>query len=181
MSQYLSDNNVPASQAYTFQAPAGIPGAISRVDESSVEPILLKPSGSPSVTAQSFGIPMVYAVGGATQWQASNVATDFAGILVRQAPGISENSQALTGNIPEAAQIQGLLVRGYCSVLCYYGTPVRGQAPYIRTVATANNMNVGTFDATSDGSNNVQLTPTQATWASDGKDSNNNAELRVYR
>jgi hypothetical protein len=178
---YLSNNNTPANQAYTFGAPAGIPGAISRADETSVEPAQLIASGSPSATAQAFGLAMVYATGGITQWGGSNVAADFAGVLVRQAPGITDNDSGLTGNIPEAAQIQGLLVRGYVTIYCGYGTPVRGQAPYVRTVATANNMNVGTFDATSDGSNNVQLSTTQATWATDGKDANNNAELRVYR
>lgn len=179
--QYLSDNNVPSAQAYTFAAPAGVPGSLSRTDESSVEPAMLKANAS-TFFPQSFGVAMTYRTGGIGLWDAASVAADFAGVLVRQAPGISENDQGLTGNVPEQAQVQGLLVRGYISVLCVYGTPVRGAAPYVRSVLTANNMvGIGTFDATGDSSNNVVLTATQATWATDGKDPNNNAELRVYR
>ena len=142
---------------------------------------MLIQSGSPLAYAQSFGIAMVYATGGITQWGGSNVAADFAGVLVRQAPGISTNDAALTGNIPNAVQVQAMIVRGYGNVLCGYGTPARGGVVYVRTIANSNNENVGTFDATSDSGNNVALSTTQATWSSDGKDANNNAELRVAR
>jgi hypothetical protein len=175
----ITNNNVPTAQAYTYQAPAGVPGDITRTDESNTEPAML--IAVSSVYAQSFGIAMVYASGGISQWGGSNVQADFAGVLVRQAPGISDNSDALTGNIPNAVQVQGLLVRGYINVLCGYGTPARGGLVYVRTVANSNNENVGTFDATSDGGNNVVLSVTQATWATDGKDGSNNAELRVAR
>jgi hypothetical protein len=174
----ISNNSVPSAQAYTYQAPAGVPGDITRTDESNTEPAMLIANGS-SVFAQSFGIAMVYNTGGITQW-GSNVQADFAGVLVRQI-GISDSSDGLTGNIPNAVQVQALLVRGYINVLCGYGTPARGGAVYVRTIANSNNENVGTFDATSDGSNNVVLTVTQASWATDGKDGSNNAELRVAR
>jgi hypothetical protein len=175
----ITNNSVPTAQAYTFQAPAGVPGDITRVDESSVEPAMLVAVAA--VFAQSYGIAMVYASGGISQVGAGFAAADFAGVLVRQAPGISESGDGLTGNIPMAVQVQGLLVRGYINVLCVYGTPTRGGVVYVRTISTSNNTQLGTFDATSDSSNNVALTLTQATWAADGKDANNNAELRVYR
>jgi hypothetical protein len=180
----VTNNTVPQSQAYTYSAPAGVPGDVSRPGDSKVEPGMLQPVAS--VYAQSYGIAMVDVAGGFAQFGPGNAATDFAAVLVRQAPGISENDQGLTGNIPNAVQTQGLLVQGYINVLCGYGTPTRGLGAgggvvYVRTVANANNPNVGTFDATSDPGNNVALTATQATWATDGKDSNNNAELRVWR
>lgn len=178
----ITNNAVPSAQAYTFQAPAGVPGDITRVDESSVEPAML--IAVSSVFAQSFGIAMVYASGGISQWGGSNVAADFAGVLVRQAPGIADSASSDSstgGGIPNSVQVQGLLVRGYVNVLCVYGTPARGGVVYVRTVANGNNGSVGTFDATSDGGNNVALSLTQASWATDGKDANNNAELRVYR
>lgn len=174
----ISNNSVPTAQAYTFQAPAGVPGDITSVDESSVEPAMLVAVAS--VYAQSFGIAMVYGTGGISQVGAGFAAADFAGVLVRQI-GISESGDGLTGNIPNAVQVQGLLVRGYINVLCVYGTPARGGIVYVRTISTSNNTSLGTFDATSDSSNNVALSLTQATWAADGKDGNNNAELRVYR
>lgn len=178
----VTNNSVPSPQAYTYSAPAGIAGAITRADESSVEPAMLEAISS--VFANAFGIPMVYASDGAgiQQWGASNVAADLAGFLVRQAPAISENGDGL-GGAPNPVQVQGLMVRGYMNVVCVYGTPVRGQLVYVRTVANSNNETVGTLDATADAGNNVALTTAglTVTWASNGKDSNNNAELRVAR
>lgn len=176
----IGNNSVPTAQAYTFQAPAGVPGDVTRVDDTNVEPAQLVAVST--VFAQSFGIAMVYAAGGISQVGAGFAAADFAGVLVRQAPGIDGgNGDALTGTIPNAVQIQGLCVRGYINVLCVYGTPARGGIVYVRTISTSNNTQLGTFDATSDSSNNVALSLTQASWASDGKDANNNAELRVAR
>jgi hypothetical protein len=40
---------------------------------------------------------------------------------------------------------------------------------------------VGAFRADDDGSNAIELTATQAEWASDGKDADGNAELRIAR
>jgi hypothetical protein len=177
-----ANNTIPSAQAYTTSAPVGVPGDITRQLESNVEPAML--IAISSVYAANFGIAMVYATGGISQWGGSNVQADFAGVLVREVPGISGSSadDALTsGGTPNPDQPQGLLVRGYICVQCVYGTPARGGLVYVRTVSTSNNTHVGTFDATSDSSNNVVLTVTQATWACDGKDSSNNAELRVYR
>lgn len=175
----IGNNSLPTPQAYTFQAPAGVPGDITRPDESNTEPAML--IAISTVYAQSFGIAMVYATGGISQVGSGFAAADFAGVLVRQAPGISESGDGLTGNIPNSVQVQALIVRGYVNVLCVYGTPARGGIVYVRSISTSNNTLVGTFDATSDSSNNVALSLTQASWASDGKDANNNAELRLAR
>lgn len=176
----VSNNSVPTAQAYTFQAPAGVPGDITRVDETNVEPAML--IAIASVYAASYGIAMVNNTGGISQVGAGFAAADFAGVLARSAPQISDsNSDALTGTAPLSVQVQNLVVRGYINVLCVYGTPARGGVVYVRTISTSNNTSLGTFDATSDSSNNVALSLTQASWASDGKDANNNAELRVAR
>lgn len=176
----LGNNQLPTPQAYTFQAPAGVPGDITRVDETNTEAAMLVAIST--VYAGSAGIAMVYASGGISQVGAGFAAADFAGVLVRQAPGIDgSNGDALTGTAPSPFQVQSMVVRGYISVLCVYGTPARGGVVYVRTVSTSNNTQLGTFDATSDSSNNVALSLTQASWATDGKDANNNAELRVAR
>lgn len=176
----VSNNSVPSAQAYTFQAPAGVPGDVTRVDESNVEPAMLVAIAS--VYAGSYGIAMVYNGDGISQVGAGFAAADFAGVLSRQAPSIDgSNGDALTGTAPLSVQVQGLLVRGYINVLCVYGTPVRGGVVYVRTISSVNNTQLGTFDATSDSTNNVALSLTQASWASSGKDGNNNAELRVAR
>lgn len=180
----MSNNTVPSPQAYTLSAPAGFAGDITRQLETNVEPAMLVAVSA--VFAQSYGIAMVYVAGGISQWGGSNVQADFAGVLVREIPGIagsisSDTAAPPDGGIPNPDQAQGLAVRGYLAVICGYGTPARGGLVYVRTVSSVNNTAVGTFDATSDGGNNVVLTIAQATWASDGKDSNNIAELRIAR
>lgn len=170
--------------SYTLQAPTGVQGDISRADETSVEPAMLIQSGSPLAFAQSFGIPLVYASGGVTQYQTSNVAADFAGVLVRQAPGIAgsiASDASFSPSVPNPVQVQGMAVRGYVNVICQYGTPVRGGIVYIRTAATSGSRLLGGFEATSDPGNNVALSLTQASWATDGFDASLNAELRIAR
>lgn len=165
--------------AYLYQAPTGVAGDVTRVDESNVEPAMLVAVST--VFAQAFGIPMAAVAGGISQWQGSNVAADFVGILTRAVPSISGNfNQGLDNAAPNPVVPQGLLVRGYASVKCPTGTPARNGIVYIRTVASGGKL-IGDLEATSDPGNNVALSTTQATWASDGKDADNNAEIRVAR
>lgn len=166
--------------AYLYQAPTGIPGDITRTDETNVEPALLV--AATGVFAQKFGQPMKYVAGGIQQFNGGAEApADFAGVLVREVPSISGNSlSGFTDNIPNPDQIQGLAVRGYVSVFCARGTPSRGGAVFVQTVANGG-VAVGEFCASDDGSNAIELTATQAEWATDGKDADGNAELRIAR
>lgn len=170
------------TQAYLFQAPTGVPGDITRTDESNVEPIMLVAASS--VFAQAFGIPLKYVSGGAQQFNGgAETAADFAGVLVREVPSIAGSSASdasFAGTVPNADYPQGLCVRGYVSVLCAAGTPARGGIVYIQIVASGG-VAVGSFRASSDGGNAVALTPAQAEWATDGKDADGNAELRIAR
>lgn len=165
--------------AYLYSAPAGVPGDITRVDETNVEPAMLVAVSS--TYAQAFGIPMKYATNGISQIEAGDEAADFAGVLVREVPSISGNSnQGLDNTVPNPDQVNGLAVRGYVAVKCTQGTPARGGIVYMRVEADTGKA-VGDFEATSDTTKSVALSATQATWASDGKDANNNAELRIAR
>lgn len=165
--------------AYLYSAPAGVPGDITRVDETNVEPArLIANSGT---FAQAFGIPMKYASGGITQMGTGDAATDFAGVLIREVPSISGNTlQGFNNTVPNSLQINGLAVRGYVNVKCTQGTPARGGVVYVRVVADTGKA-VGDFEAVSDTTKSVALSTTQATWAVDGKDANNNTELRIAR
>lgn len=164
--------------SYAFSAPNGVPGSVTRVDESNVEPAMLVAASG--TYAQKFGIPMKYVTGGIQQFNGGAEApADFAGVLVREAPSISGNTLAgFDDNTPNPDQVQGLIVRGYVSVKCTSGTPARGGAVYVQTVASGG-IAVGDFRTTDDGSNAILLD--NVTWASDGKDSSNNAEIRIAR
>lgn len=168
--------------AYLFQAPTGVPGDITRTDESNVEPIML--IAVSTVFAQAFGIPLKYTTGGAQQFNGgAETAASFAGVLIREVPSIAGSSASdasFDGTVPNPDVPQGILVRGYVSVKCVSGTPARGGAVYVQIIASGG-VAVGAFRADADGGNAVLLTPTQAEWATDGKDADNNAELRVAR
>lgn len=166
--------------AYLYNAPAGVAGDITRVDETSVEPARL--IAVSAVYAQAYGIPMKYATGGISQIASGDAATVFAGILARTAPEISGNAnQGFDNTIPNPETIQNFVVRGYVSVKCVVGTPARGGVVYMQSVANGG-VAVGAFRADgTDSGNAVALTLAQASWSVDGKDSDNNAEIRVAR
>lgn len=166
--------------AYLFTAPNGVAGDVTRSDETNVEPAMLVAAGG--VFAQAFGIPMKYVSGGIQQFNGgAETAPDFAGVLIREVPSISGNSNSgFTDDIPNSKQPAGLAVRGYVSVLCAHGTPARGGSVYVQIIANAG-VGVGSFRADADGGNTILLTAAQAEWASDGKDADNNAELRIAR
>lgn len=170
---------IPTSQAYLYSAPAGVPGDVTRVDETNVEPAeLIAVSGT---FAQAFGIPLKYASGGVSQFSGGETAADFAAVLVREVPSIPGGAgNELDGTVPNPNVPNGIAVRGYVSVKCTQGTPARGGIVYVRVTASGGK-NIGDFEAASDTSLSVALSATQASWASDGKDANNNAELRVAR
>lgn len=170
------------SPAYLFQAPSGIPGDITRPDETNVEPAML--IAVSTVYAQKFGIPVKYTTGGVQQFNGgAETAPDFAGVLVREVPGIAGSSASdasFASAVPNPDQPQGIAVRGYVSVLCVSGTPARGGVVYVQIIA-AGGFSVGDFRADADGGNTIALTATQAEWAATGKDADNNAELRIAR
>lgn len=164
--------------AYLYQAPVGVAGDITRVDETNVEPAMLVAASA--VYAQAFGIPLKYTTGGVQQFNGgAEVAADFAGILVREVPSISGNAlSSFTNTIPNPDQVQGMAVRGYVNVVCAAGTPVRGTLAYIQIIASGG-VGVGSFRASSDGGNAIATT--NVTWSADGKDADGNAEVRIAR
>lgn len=172
------------SPAYLKQAPTGVVGDITRVDESNVESVMLvNNSGYPVV-----GMGVKYATGGVSI-PSGDAATTFAGLLVREVPGISNASSddaSFAAQTPLVTQVQGLMVRGYATVICAAGTPARGGVVYWQ-VTDNGGVKAGSFRADgTDSGNAVALTATQAEWASDGvgpdgSGNTNLAEIRVAR
>ena len=168
--------------SYLYQAPSGVPGDVTRKDESNIEPAMLV-----SPYPANYGTAMKFAVGangtGVTPMVAADVATSFCGVLTRSAPSISGSSvnENISVNLPNSSEVQGLCTRGYVSVFCNAGTPVRGQPVYIVQTASTGHP-AGSFETTSNGGNNIPLTGTEVgnvTWAADGIDSFQNAEIRI--
>lgn len=171
------------SPAYLKQAPTGIPGDITRTDETNVESIML--IAAASVFAPAFGIPLKYVAGGAQQFNGgAETKASFAGVLIREVPSIAGDNASdatFSGTKPNGLFPQGMAVRGYVSVICAAGTPARGGVVYVQIIANGG-VGVGAFRADgTDGSNAVALDAVQAEWATDGKDADGNAELRIAR
>lgn len=167
--------------SYLFQAPNGVPGDITRTDESNVEPAMLVANSG--VFPAAYGIPMKYVAGGIQQFSGSETAPVFAGVLIREVPAIASSiaADASFGGAPLPQVPVGLCVRGYVSVVCAVGTPARGGVVYVQVTANAG-IAVGAFRADgTDSGNAVALTAAQAEWASDGVDAFLNAELRIAR
>jgi hypothetical protein len=167
--------------AYLKQAPTGIPGDVTRTDGSNVEPAMLVALAGVYPTA--YGQAAKYVTGGVQQFSGVETKADFAGVLVREVPSTSGSSaDDLTyGSRPYPSVPQGMLVRGYVSVLCAAGTPARGGVVYVQ-ITTDGSITPGMFRADgTDGGKAIALDAVQAEWATDGLDSSGNAELRVAR
>lgn len=163
--------------SYLYQAPSGVPGDITRVDDSLVEPAMLI-----TPFPANFGVAMKYVAGGITPFAAADTASLFCGILARAVPGISQSSVNEAVNVfqPNQSEPNGLCVRGYVSVLVNAGTPVRGQLVGIVQTASGGHP-AGAFEVATTG-NNIPLSGTvvgNVTWASDGVDSFGNGEVRI--
>lgn len=169
--------------SYLFNAPAGFPGGVSRPDETNIEPAMLVAVSG--VYPSAFGIPVKYVAGGIQQFNGgAETAPSFAGVLIREVPGIgtlASDADINGGGTPNPVQPQGLLVRGYVMVSVAAGTPARGGVVYVQIVTNLG-VPVGAFRADgTDGGNAIALTATQAEWATDGVDALGFAELRVAR
>ena len=108
-------------------------------------------------------------------------ATNFAGVAV------AEDKQMLTYPIQNGSvngfyaplQPCDIVERGIVSVICQRGTPTNTSGVYVRTVANGSfpTAVVGGFEASSDGSNSVQLT--NCSWNGGGLDAFNVASLKI--
>lgn len=164
--------------SYLYNSPSGVIGDVSRVDESNVEPAMLV-----TPFPANYGVAMKYGTNGITPYAAADAATVVAGLLTRAVPGISQsNTNESAGTFqPNQSEPQGLMVRGYATVKVNAGTPVRGQPVYIVQTAAGGHP-AGAFETTSNAGANIALSGTIAgnwTWASDGVDSQGNAEIRI--
>ncbi len=161
-----------SNTAFLYNAPSGVPGDITRRDNSVVEQGML---GTPA--ADAYGVPVKVSAGKFIPFAGGEVAADFYGVLARSVPGISGSlTEDFSTDVPYTKVPQDIMIRGYINVKCITGTPARGGAVYARIVA-ATGRPIGAFEAVSDSSNSILLT--NATWASTGKDADNNAELSV--
>jgi hypothetical protein len=159
--------------AFLYRAPSGVAGDVTRQQDTVVESGILNASAAPT----AFGVPLKIVSGKFEKIASGDDAADFAGILGRIAPSIAgDTAETFASGTPNTESIQGIIVAGYVNVKCTVGAPARGGAVYMRVVA-ASGKAIGDLEASSDSNNSVALTG--VTWAVDGKDASNVAEIRI--
>lgn len=159
--------------SYLYRAPAGVAGDVTRPDDTVVEPGLLNAAKAPT----AFGAPVKIVSGKFEKIEASDAATVFYGVLSRVAPSIAGDLvQTYAGGTPNTASVQGIVREGYVNVVCTQGTPARGGQVFMRVTADTGKA-VGDFETAADSGKCVALTG--VTWAVDGKDASNIAEIRI--
>lgn len=162
------------SQVFLTRALSGFAGDITRPDATDVEAGVLNATTPPL----AFGVPVKVVSGQFHRIAASDAATVFYGILARSVPSIAgDTAETFAAGTPNVRQVANIVRRGYVNVVCFGATvPGRGGAVHMYTTA-ANGRAVGDLVAAADGSNTVVLTG--VTWAVDGRDANNIAEIRI--
>ena len=159
--------------SFLYRAPSGVAGDITRQQDTIVESGLLNASAAPT----AFGTPLKIVNGKFEKIASGDAATVFAGVLSRIAPSIAgDTAQTFASGTPNVQSVQGVVVKGYVNVRCTVGTPARGAAVYVRITADTGKA-VGDFETGADSGKCVALTG--VTWAVDGKDADNIAEIRI--
>lgn len=151
-----------------YRAPAGVVGDVTRELDTITETALCDQSTPPD----AFGQPVIMDGGKARKFTSGDVAADVFGFLRRTIPSIGN----LDGTDVNKDAPQGIVVKGYLLVECKVGTPVRGGIVYVRVTADTGKL-VGAIEANDDTSKTERLYG--CSWASDDKDINNIAEIRI--
>lgn len=121
--------------AFTYRMPAGIPGAINRPDQSTVEPVALDPT-HPFLQYGRFGktsntglfIPLV----------ANDANTLITGMLARPFPTNASQDALGVSTPPSTGGIGDRLKRGYMTVALNWGAAIKDGQVYVCNVAAGN-------------------------------------------
>ena len=143
--------------AIVFRAGAGVAGDVTRTDVTVVEPAYI----ADGQTLQ-YGDPVKMDGGKLVK---AEDTMGFYGVLSRVVPSESGDlGQTYADGTPDPRQVQGVVVAGYVLVNCVSGDPQRGKCPSINAT--------GFYGNSDDDLLNIH-------WASEGKDENGLAEIRI--
>jgi hypothetical protein len=133
-------------------------------------------AGATTINVQSFTANFAYPIG--SNVYASNIASQFAGIAVREVKQSTLFGTNVAGSYAPGEPCD-VLSRGTATVVCNVGTPTAGGAVYIRIIANGSIPAgvVGGFEAAADGTNTIQVTG--AKWTTGKMDANKVAEVTI--
>lgn len=127
--------------AYTYQMPSGIPGAITRPEQSTVEQGIANQTTPPTIPGQC----VINVSGQLEPVQASSLSADIIGFLVREYPTSGNGTDGLGVSTPSKALPMSYLKRGYISVSIETSqtAPVKQGKVYVRVADTGTGKVVG--------------------------------------
>ena len=136
--------------AYLYRMPSGIPGAVSREENKTIESVPLD-SATPFA---GFGLFGKIASGKLQPVGAGDAATAVYGLLTRPYPANSSND-ALGTSTPPTTGFGNVLRRGYATVKNNAGTPALNGPVYIRVATAGAGKPIGGIEAVADSTNTI--------------------------
>lgn len=148
--------------AFAFRMGAGFAGDVNRTHPASITACLIDTTLPPTAYGQA--VLLDTTSHNARRWNTGDAAGAAYGVTVRPYPtqqaSASNYGEVAFGSVaPPVTGIVDILMSGYIMVnLPFGGTTVKGGTVYVRVAATSGNHIIGSFEAASDGSNNVAIT-----------------------
>ena len=138
--------------AFQYRMPAGIPGAVTRPHEATIEAQLYD-SAAPF---SAYGLPAKIVSGKAQPVGSGDAASAVVAFLVRPYPAHSTTDGVGTSTPPQTGGIGNFLRRGYMNVKLNGATAAakRGQV-YVRVAAAAAGKPIGGIEAAADSTNTI--------------------------
>lgn len=139
--------------AYLYRMPSGIPGDVSRKENSVVEAQIL----NASLPFSAYGLVGKMAAGKFVPFAGGEAATDAYGVLVRPFP-TNSGTDGLGTATPPTSGPGDVLRRGYITVKLNGGATVAaGGTVYVRVAAAASGKPLGGFEGAADSTNTVAI------------------------
>ncbi len=139
--------------AYVYRMPSGIPGDVSRKENSVVETQTL----NASLPFSAYGLVGKMAAGNFVPFAGGEAATDAYGVLVRPFP-TNSGTDGLGTATPPTSGPGDVLRRGYITVKLNGGATVAAGGPvYVRVAAAASGKPLGGFEGAADSTNTVAI------------------------
>jgi hypothetical protein len=159
--------------------PAGIPGEVTRLHTYGCT--IEQQKQHPTTPVTRYGDPVVIESTGTRPIAGTDTTNVVVGFLVRPFPGTDVTVAFPAGKVPFGAAtppttgIVDVLRRGYISVNCRVGTPVKGGAVHIWYGTPSGAHVIGGIEAAATASNTFEVTNAKFTGA---KDANGNVEVQ---
>lgn len=139
--------------AYVYRMPSGIPGDVSRKENSVVETQIL----NASLPFSAYGLVGKMAAGKFVPFAGGEAATDAYGVLVRPFP-TNSGTDGLGTATPPTSGPGDVLRRGYITIKLNGGATVAaGGQVYVRVAAAASGKPLGGFEGAADSTNTVAI------------------------